>query len=203
MKDSKETILKLLPPNPVILDVGCWDGSDGLEFYKALGGELYAFDPISYDVFKGHGLNCVNFFPCAVGNTDTFEVFHLSTHRQSASMRKPKQHKAIWPEINFGSPIMVRVVRLDTVWPINKPIDIIWADLNGSEEDFIKGAEQTLKRTKYLYIEYSDKELYAGQISKKELLGLLPEWSVIGEFNVGENFGNLLLQNSKWQTTQQ
>jgi hypothetical protein len=45
-------------------------------------------------------------------------------------------------------------------------IDFIWADVQGAEEDLILGGLDTLrKRTKYLFTEYNNSEMYEGQIN--------------------------------------
>lgn len=194
-KFDKSILKDLLPPNPVILDIGCYDGKDGLEMLDLIPGALvHCFDPVSKDVFKGHGR--VGFYPLAVGSDDGLAWFHPSTHVQSGSLKRPKSHTQIWPEIDFKKPTLITCVKLDTFLSLTGGvIDFIWCDLNGSEGDFIDGATETLKRTRYLYIEFSDKELYEGQINRKELEAKLPGWKVLGEYNVGENFGNLFLKN--------
>ena len=69
-------------------------------------------------------------------------------------------------------------------------------DINGAEEDFILGASAVLKyRVRFLYIEFSDKELYEGQITKEKILNLLPDFSLMNIYNFKGNFGNLLLKN--------
>jgi FkbM family methyltransferase len=178
----------------VILDIGCYDGTDGLEIQELLDGELHAFDPYSYDLFKGHGKPNVSFYPCAIGNEDSYVYFYPSPHAQSGSMRPPKEHIDIWPDITFDDRIKVRCFKLDTFWPKSKEIDFIWCDVNGAEVDFIRGAQETLKRTKFMYIEYSNKELYYGQQTMHEILALLDTWTVEIKYP-GEHFGNLLLRN--------
>ena len=58
-------------------------------------------------------------------------------------------------------------------------IDFIWADIQGAEGDMVRGGRQTLARTRYLYTEYSDEELYENQATLKEILELLPDFRVI------------------------
>jgi FkbM family methyltransferase len=180
--------------SPVILDIGCYDGTDGLALHELAGGELHCFDPVSYEVFKGHGKPNVFFYPCAIGNEDSYIYFYPSPHMQSGSIQPPHLHTEIWPHIEFKERIKVRSFRLDTFWPEDKPIDFIWADINGAEGKFAQGAQKTLKRTKYMYIEYSNKELYHGQRNKAELLDMLETWTVLASYP-GEDFGNLLLEN--------
>lgn len=195
---DKTILLTLLPLKPVILDIGCYDGKDGLEIHRMFNyqGELHAFDPCSYNKFHGHNVKNVSFYQCALSNKNGSFPLHHSEHSQSNSLRKPKEHLQAWPQVHFKNHMEAACCKLDTIWPDEK-IDFIWADLNGSEGDFIQGAQKALKKTSYLYIEFSDKELYEGQITKKQLLKMLPAWEIVGEFNVGDNFGNILLKNTK------
>ncbi len=194
---DKKIFKGLLPEHPVILDIGCFDGKDGLELQELFHGELHAFDPI--DHFIGHKMKDVFFYNTALGNVeDGVAYFHQSpSHPQSGSLSVPTGHKEIWPDIDYTPPIKIPITKLDSIWPAGVPIDLIWADLNGSEAEFIKGAKQTLKDTRYLYIEVAYKELFQGQLLQDDILKLLPTWSVKGTYNKGENFGNLLLRNRR------
>ena len=42
-------------------------------------------------------------------------------------------------------------------------VDLIWADIQGAEGEMVRGGLETLSRTRYLYTEFSDDELYEGQ----------------------------------------
>ncbi len=53
----------------------------------------------------------------------------------------------------------------------------------------IHGGGMTLANTRYLFIEAEQVELYEGQALRDELLSLLPQFKVIGEFDY-----NLLLE---------
>lgn len=197
IKFDKTILLDLLPKRPVLLDVGAYDGRDGLEIHRLFNyeGQLHAFDPCSYNIYHGHNVPNVSFYQCALGNRNgSVQIYH-SPHAQSNSLRKPKEHLIVWPDVKFKNSKEVSCCKLDTIWP-DERIDFIWADLNGSEGDFIAGALKTLSRTSYLYIEFSDKELYEGQVTKRKLLKMLPDWNIAGLYNVGANFGNLFLKNT-------
>ena len=58
-------------------------------------------------------------------------------------------------------------------------IDFIWADIQGAEGEMVRGGMQALERTRYLYTEYSDDELYENQASMREILELLPDFRVL------------------------
>lgn len=201
MKPIDKNIFKgLLPPHPIILDVGCYDGKDGLELHEMFGGQLHAFDPL--DMFEGHGLPAVYFYMTALGKINGITVLHTSPqHPQSSSLMVPTGHLEVWPDVDFNNKIEVPCSKLDDIWNWNsadKRIDLVWADLNGSEAAFIEGAQKTLEYTRYLYIEVCNKELYEGQVLKEGIIKMLPGWSLKAEYNMGENFGNLLFRNRNY-----
>jgi hypothetical protein len=105
--------------------------------------------------------------------------------------------------VEFDEITKVKSKKLDT-WYLQRSefriIDFIWADLNGSERDFILGGLTTLSATRFLYIEAAVKELYEGQPHVDELMSMiknnLPYYETIAMYNWGENFGNVLLKNN-------
>ena len=58
-------------------------------------------------------------------------------------------------------------------------VDFVWADIQGAEADMIRGGRATLARTRYLFTEYADEELYEGQATLSEILALLPGWRLV------------------------
>jgi len=216
---SKEYIKELIGHDQCfVLDVGCYTGSDGAEIAELMPKcEVVCFeaDPRSqqlFDKFNGNNKKMI-LYPMAMGNVDgpiDFYPSYSDTRRHfdfqeswsaSGSTKKAKEHLNLFPDVEFNGSIKVACVRLDTWYAFHafpRPIDFAWVDLNGSEEDFILGGINTLSNhTRFLYIEFSDKELYEGQITKKKILEMLPNFILIDIFNLGDNFGNLLLKNIK------
>lgn len=190
---------------PVVLDIGCHDGRDGIGICKLLNNpELHAFecDERNIRLFKDqHHPGWSELWPVAISDRDGFAVFNMSEGRNNASgsIRNPAAHFHIFPDVKFNTVDTVECMKLDT-WYNNvlhpRIIDFTWADVNGAEGKLIAGGIETLTYyTKYLYIEFSDKELYAGQPTKAELIAMLPGYEVIGEYNFKGNFGNLLMKN--------
>jgi FkbM family methyltransferase len=201
----------------VILDIGCYDGEDSRELDSYLyDAEFFCFeaDPRSQMLFNTfNNLKNFHLIPVAVGNIDGIVNLNLSdseTRRHhpgqrswsaSSSLKKPLRHLELFKDVEFNNTVMVPCIKLDTwfyQWTLwIKKIDFIWCDINGAEENFILGATETLKQTRFLYIEFSDSELYEGQISKDKILELLPDFELMGIYNFKGNFGNLLLKNKK------
>lgn len=224
-KEIKALIEKDRPPFAseyrVILDIGAYDGSDALELAQEFEGkcEIHCFeaDKRSSELFVAINETEVynrslHLWPIAIGAEDWTKItLHKSdstTRRHyddqkswsaSSSIRKPKTHLEIFPDVSFNEFEEVDVCTLD-MWAWFHDfniIDFIWCDVNGAEGDVVRGAKNVLAMTRYLYIEFSDKELYEGQLSKKELLDLLPDFEEIGVYNFEGNFGNSLLKNKK------
>lgn len=109
----------------------------------------------------------------------------------SGSIRKPTEHLKLFPQIEFASPRPVMCWSLDHLFTSMTfcEIDMLWVDIQGAERDMIVGGGLTLGRVRYLFIEAEHHELYEGQALRDELLTLLPQFKVIGEFDY-----NLLLE---------
>lgn len=107
----------------------------------------------------------------------------------SGSIRVPTGHLAAFPEIKFD-PGRVPCWSLDHLMrSLQLPaIDLLWVDIQGAERDMIAGGAMTLAETNYIFIEAEQTELYDGQALRAELLAMLPDFKVVGEFDC-----NLLL----------
>jgi FkbM family methyltransferase len=198
----------------VIVEVGAHHGWHTQAFLKTFSkARIYAFepDPRAIEIFSASiSSPYVHLFKMAVGAIDGKAKFHVSSGLppgidpigaaavyprgwdQSGSLRAPKAHKERWPWCKFESVIDVAVCRLDTWARKNRigTIDFIWADTQGAEGDLISGGQATLARTRYLYLEYSNDEVYEGEPTLQMLLDMLPNYSVIKRFP-----GDVLLKN--------
>lgn len=196
--------------DPVILDIGANDGSHTLEFLRLFkDSRVYAFEPDAraLEGFRGKVNSArARLFDLAISDEDGTTEFHISDGLPSAewgelrpqgwdlsgSIKKPKEHLVTHPWCTFKETINVKTKRLDT-WCREEgieSIDLIWADVQGAEENLIKGGAEALRRTRYFYTEYSDRELYEGQISLRQIRALLPDFAVLYRF---EN--DVLLKN--------
>jgi FkbM family methyltransferase len=110
----------------------------------------------------------------------------------SSSIKRPKNHLQRYP-VTFGESVEVELVALDTFTRRHGLglIDFIWADIQGAEGEMIRGGRRTLGRTRYLYTEYSDDEMYEGQATLGEMLEMLPGFRVVELWPE-----NVLLENS-------
>jgi 2-O-methyltransferase len=118
-------------------------------------------------------------------------------HTASSSIRRPKSHLSIWPEVTFNKTIRVPCITLDSFTRREniKDVSFIWADVQGAEGDMIQGGRETLARTKYMYTEVcpdTNEPWYEGQLRYSEILELLPSWTVIKHWT-----HDVLLKNRK------
>ncbi|HEX8030504.1 MAG TPA: FkbM family methyltransferase [Vicinamibacterales bacterium] len=207
------TLPSLLGKNdPVILEIGCNDGAHTLNFLRLFGdATIYAFepDPRARARFAAAVQDPrVKLFDIAISDTDGEIDFHMSGGAPSpevaaqlpagwdlsGSIRKPTGHIEMFPWCTFDQQIKVQTLTLDT-WCKNQgiaAIDFIWADVQGAEGDMVRGARHALGNTRFLYTEYSDRELYAGQLSLRSLLALLPDFTVLNRFSE-----DVLLENTR------
>ena len=112
---------------------------------------------------------------------------------QSGSLRTPKGHIEKYPWCKFYRTISVEVCTLDTWASKHAPggIDFIWADMQGAEGDLGTEGAKTLARTRFIYCEYSDEELYEGEPTLARLLELMPTFDVVYRLP-----GDVLLRNT-------
>lgn len=198
---------------PIILDIGSYNGRDSKIFADYFLGRatIFAFeadpracklwlDNVPADKYQEIALE-----EKAVGNINGRVTFNVADKNAtdfhcSGSLAKPKGHLRYFPSVKFDGTFEVDCIRLDDWIASTIPdtdIDLIWMDVNGAELQAIEGGINTFsKRTKLLVTEFSNHELYEGQISKEKILELLPSYEVIQEeYHNQHGFGDLLLRN--------
>lgn len=189
-----------------LIEIGACDGDDTVKMNQILeeSGLAYrqiAVEPVSSNcqVLLGKILRLsVGFLSAAVGQVDGVVDFYHSSNEKyygSSSIRAPKDTLEIWPDMSFEKE-KICCWRLDTLWKsqmcLGNDIDFIWSDIQGAEVDLILGGQETLARTRYLYTEYSDVELYEGEIKLADILAMLPGWEIVEKYD-----HDVLLRNTK------
>ncbi|MDD5722183.1 MAG: FkbM family methyltransferase [Syntrophales bacterium] len=194
---TKEFISQLVSrPDPTILEIGCNDGSNTLWFLEVFDSpRIFCFepDPRAASRFRKRigERDEIHFYEYAISNKDGEEVFYMSGGQEteempegwdySGSIRKPNNHMLAHPWCKFEKNIVIPTKKLDT-WCTEQGIDtfdFIWMDVQGAEIDVIQGGRTALKNTRFLYTEYSNKELYEGQLPLKQLLKELAGFEVV------------------------
>jgi len=220
--DVDISYLKSLVNNesPIIFDVGCYDGRDTKKLNDLFqSAEIYAFDADnrSVELFKrciGDKEN-IRLYETALSDVDGEIILYKSDSESrrhydfqsgwsaSSSIKKPDNHLAIFDDITFNDGEAVPSTRLDT-WMKDKNInivDLLWADVNGGEREFLNGGINTIKNSvRYLYIEFNSNgndTLYSECWSKDDIVNFLPTFEELGVYNFFGNFGNVLLKNKE------
>lgn len=192
-------------PDPVILEIGCNNGEETIAILKELPlAKIFCFEPDPRAIAKfkkklaGHP---VELFELAISDRSGDIEFHCSNVEEyavgwdlSGSIRKPKNHLTEHPKVKFEHTILVPTQRLDDWREASgiEYVDFIWMDVQGAESDVISGATSTLERTRFLYTEYSNRELYEGQPTLKTLLSQLPSFRLLTRYGT-----DVLLENIK------
>ena len=191
-------------PDPVILEVGCNDGNDTKMFLELFPkGRVHAFepDPRPRERFMRTVRNSrAKLWDVAISATDGEAEFHMSSGDDlppgsaplpkgmqwdfSGSLRAPTKHKSIFPWVKFEQRMQVRTMRLDTFATQQKlkRVDFLWIDAQGCEGDVIAGGPETLKMTRYLFMECVVDQLYDNQPDARMLLASLPDFEVLARF---------------------
>jgi len=110
----------------------------------------------------------------------------------SGSIRRPTGHYDRYPDVQFTGVAHVPSWTLDAIFAKDwlTKIDLLWVDIQGAEGDMIVGGRRALERTRYLFMEVEDVELYRGQALRDDLIKMLPGWTLMQDFG-----DNVLLLN--------
>lgn len=192
---------------PLVLDIGANFGQTTLDLLLAIpGATVHAFEPdpraaAKFRRYIEHPR--VHLHECAVGARNGTVLFNQSSGLehpqtrpegwdQSGSIRRPYKHLNFHPEVRFEKMIEVPIVTLDA-WAdmhgINH-VDFIWADVQGAESDLVQGASRILGSTRYFYTEYSNVEMYEGQVDLATLAAMLPDFAVVRRYQWDVLFRN-------------
>jgi len=204
VSDIQQAIIEILKAadKPTVVELGTFHAEDAA--WMSPHARRYIAlepDPRNADYIRENGFNGItNFYEAAVAaHSGTIEL-HLCENEigygtASSSIRKPKKHLEFFPWCTFPKTVEVQCVTLDNLYETEKleKVELLWVDVQGAERDVIEGGREALSRTRYLFIEADDHEMYEGQANRAELLAMLPGWEIVKEFDY-----NLLLRNSNY-----
>lgn len=185
---------------PVIFEVGASTGTDTVRLAAIRNSLLHVFEPDPRCKFANMPSN-VTVNKKAVSNENGTAEFIQSDTKQnlniySGSLLEPKNHLTTHKHVAFDNRIQVDTVTLDSYCHRNniESIDFIYMDVQGAESKVFEGAENILKKTKYIYTEYSDFEMYDGQKPLLDLLKQLKTFIVLDIWS--KEPSNVLLMNT-------
>ena len=202
-------------PPRTILEIGANDGIDSarlLSTFEAATLHCFEPDPRALALLRQRITSeRARIYPIAVSDFDGVLPFHQSggappgTEQEypegwhySSSIHRPSKHIEEFPWCTFDTTIEVESVRLDTWYEHNDvgPIDFIWADVQGAEPELLRGGQETLRNTHYLYTEFVETGLYEGHLPLDELFAMIPDWKVVTRFP-----NDILLENRAFRST--
>ncbi len=167
--------ISLLEKNKIntILDIGANIGQYGLEMRK-LGyrGNIISFEPLS-SVFKELEKNLKNDANwhaqnLALGDkNETTEINISNTTASSSLLDMLPNHTNAAPETKYIKKEKIRVVTLDSIFSkICKPEDKVFLkiDVQGFEENMLRGAKESIKHVSGIQIELSIVPLYSNEL---------------------------------------
>jgi len=200
-RDVWVELSKLLPPSPVIFDLG----SHGME-------EAQILLPMLTGRTRWHGFEanpecCTllkrNVIPNLGKKADivlseaavSHSVGSATLYRSrkingqpwtpSSSIRKPQRATEYHPWMTFDEGITVPTITLDGYCRDNniRHVDLLKMDIQGAEIDAIRGGPNTFLQTSYVLTEVCDGEEYVGQVGLKGLLAEMPgNWVLVERF---------------------
>jgi FkbM family methyltransferase len=199
--------------DPTILEIGCNDGTTTLWLLEMFDNpSIYCFEPdpraiarfkakvpqdprvVLFEMALSDREGIIDFYQSG-GSPDELRAQMMPEGWDlSGSIRRPHRHSQAFPWVTFDHKISVVTSSLDTVCEKNGigSIDFIWMDVQGAELEVLRGATTALRNTRYLYTEYSNRELYAGQPKLRDLVKFLRDFSLVVRYP-----GDALFRNTR------
>lgn len=185
--------------DPLILEIGCNDGGDTLEFlaeFRDCRIHCFECDPRPIREFRSRvSDDRCQLHEVAVSDLTGTISLHMSggtrdnVHKAdwdlSSSLLEPTGHLAVYPWVTFHRSCEVATVRLDDwaerVIP-GDVVDFVWMDVQGAEHLVMAGGVSTFARTRFCYFEYAESEMYQGQRLLPELLQMLGTYRLLATY---------------------
>lgn len=169
-----------------IADIGSCDGLSTVIYSRIFPKAFFfVFEPLDsnvqqiYDNLSEYGVqNRAIIYPYALGDIKGVMKFYESygqadwvegweTGNKSSSLFRPKKHLTEHKWCKFKE-CSVEVRRLDDIGLMN-PIDFAHIDVQGAEMRVLKGGSKTFKKTKAIWLEVANIDLYDGQPLKHDI----------------------------------
>jgi FkbM family methyltransferase len=170
---QKEYIINLLRSLNIgvtgVLHIGAHECEE-MPFYSKLGlndKDVIWIDAISEKVEQAKNRGIPNMYNAVVTDSDDKDIsFNISNNNESSSVLEFGTHSTEHPHVFFTSKIEMKSITVDTFFKRNG-IDgskcNFWNfDIQGAELMALKGAINSIKHAKVLYLEINEKELYKG-----------------------------------------
>jgi FkbM family methyltransferase len=176
-----------------VLDIGSNIGQFAITFNSAMPkAQIFSFEPIP-ECFQELQENIssipnISAFNIGLGDySGDLEFFEVNDHSMSSSFLKMTSlHKQAFPQTTASKLTKVKVEKLDTFAEkisISKPL-LIKLDVQGYEEQVMKGGENVISQAAVIIVETSFKTLYEDQPLFEDIYNLLKKhgFSYAGSF---------------------
>ena len=165
---------KICGEYPVIVDGGAHDGGTIITLKHYMHeSKIHAFEPLKNIGLKkiaGH-YNDIYVNHIALGSFDGSADFNKNKYDDTSSF-----YEGVYPVENK---ITVPVTKLDTYTSkYDVRVDILKLDVQGSELEVLKGAEETLKDVKIVFTEVWFQQCYKNQCSFSDIYNFLKDFEV-------------------------
>ena len=201
--------------DPFIVEVGCNDCRTTKTWLDLMpGARVLAFEPDERPLERNvcEEDERVTIHRIAISDRDGMAEFIPSTGEvphskepckhdwdMSGSLHRPTGHLQRDQYVKFADAMEIATTRLDYftwMWAFDpdgrRCVDLIWADVQGAQARLILGAQQTLRRTRYVYMELrpNDQEQYWREPSLEAILAFMPDFDLVATYS-----NNALLKN--------
>lgn len=201
-----------------IIHAGACRGEETVKLYTTYWRSIIALepDPRNIDILRSRLADVqqshpfpLKAYPFAVGDQDGRAILRQSNNidgtpwPESNTIKDVKLHKQQSPELNWDATVEVGMTTLDTLWKnLGEPfVFMLYSDVEGAEKEMLAGAQKMLKRTRWVFTEWSKSERYAGALGLDETMKMLPgNWDCCAVFDHG-HFGDLLALNNDVPST--
>lgn len=170
-------------PSPVVVEAGIFDGRDTLKLFNYWPeATIYGFEPhpTMFDIAQRNLSNRKNVHLHQVAlvedeHTESIALISgtdaLGQPHSSSSILEPAMHLDVFPDVRFEMISIVRATTLDKFFRESgvESVDLMWLDLQGAELQVLRGARDYLDVVDCIYLEISDKPMYAGACTFAEL----------------------------------
>ena len=197
-----------IPDDAIVVECGANTGTSTKFMLKHLNSDakVFAFepDPRCIEIFKKNISDdrCV-LYEKAVGDFDGTINLKLSNgcpdsrgkgynHIDASTIKGVEKHQHIkHPWIDYTQSVDVPIITLDSWFKSieGDHVDFMWIDVEGANEELIKGGMSVLSKTDWIYMEcFENDPHYDGELSISEILELLPNYTLVKQYSCDSLF---------------